>query len=161
MLENGSEFEIILIQELWFDVVATLHSNIDPTGISQLGVAMHPEWDTHLPKHRNGDICKAIAYMKKTLQCSHIIDNVLNHPLTNPNLIIIDIKEDNQIIARLVNMYHAVPPMGHGLQYLFNYDSDELTLTAIVGNLNTHSMLWSLEGKAPSPWARVFEDWLE
>ena len=65
MLENGSEFEIILIQEPWFDVVATLRSDTDPTGISQLGVAMHPEWDAHLPKHRNGDTCKAIAYTKK------------------------------------------------------------------------------------------------
>jgi hypothetical protein len=33
-LENRSEFEIILIQEPWFDIVATLHSNTDLTGVS-------------------------------------------------------------------------------------------------------------------------------
>jgi hypothetical protein len=43
MLENGSEFEIILIQELWFNDIATLHSDTDPTGMTQLGVAMYPE----------------------------------------------------------------------------------------------------------------------
>jgi hypothetical protein len=94
-LENGSEFEIILIQEPWFDVVATLRSDTDPTGVSQLGVAMHLEWDAHLLKHRNGNTCKAIAYTKKGLQRSHIVDNVLNHPLANPNSIIIDVKEDD------------------------------------------------------------------
>jgi hypothetical protein len=119
MLENGSEFEILLIQEPWFDVVATLHSDTDPTGVSQLGVAMHPEWDAHLPKHRNGQICKAIAYSKKSLVCSHIIDNVLNHPLANPNSIILDVKEDSDIIARLVNTYHAVPHNGHMLEHQY------------------------------------------
>jgi hypothetical protein len=81
---------------------------------------MHPEWDAHLPKHRNGDTCKAIAYSKKSLLHSHIIDNILNHPLANPNSIIIDIKKDDQIIARLVNTYHTIPPMGHSLQYLLS-----------------------------------------
>ena len=149
MLENGSEFEIILIQKPWFNVVTTLHSDTDPTGVSQLGVAMHPEWDAHLPKYRNGDICKVIAYTKKGLQRSHIIDNVFNHPLANPNSIIINVKEDNQVIARLVNTYHAAPPTGHSLQYLFNYDAEDLTPTIITGNFNTHSTLWSMEGKTP------------
>jgi hypothetical protein len=99
MLENGSEFEILLIQKLWFNVVATLHSNTDPTGTSQLGVAMHPEWDAHLPKHRTGQICKAIAYTKKSLQCSHIVDNMLDHPLANLNSIILDVKEVDEVIA--------------------------------------------------------------
>ena len=67
MLENGSEFEIILIRELWFNIVTTLCSDTDPIGISQLGVAMHPEWDAHLPKHKSGDTCKAITYTKKAL----------------------------------------------------------------------------------------------
>jgi len=87
MLENGSEFELLLIQEPWFNVVATLHSDTDPMGVSQLGVAMHPEWDAHLPKHRNSQICKAIAYFKKSLVCSHIVENVLDHPLANYILI--------------------------------------------------------------------------
>jgi hypothetical protein len=83
MLENGSEFEILLIQEPWFDVVATLRSDTDPTGMSQLGVAMHLEWDAHLPKHRNGQICKAVAYTKKSLIRSHIVNNILDHPLVS------------------------------------------------------------------------------
>jgi len=60
---------------------------------------MHLEWDTHLPKHRSRDTCKAVTYTKKSLQCLHIIDNVLDHPLINPNTTILDIKEDNQVIA--------------------------------------------------------------
>ena len=99
MLENGSEFELLLIQELWFNIVAMLRSDTDPMGVSQLVVAMHPEWDAHLPKHRNGQICKAVAYSKKTLTRSHIIDNVLEHPLANPNSIILDVKKGDDIIA--------------------------------------------------------------
>jgi hypothetical protein len=141
MLENGSEFEILLIQEPWFDIIATLRSDTDPTGVSQLGVAMHPEWDAHLPKHRNGQICKAVAYSKKSLVRSHIIENVLDHPLANPNSIILDVREDNDIIARLINTYHAVPPNGHGLQYLLDHDLDDQIPTVIIGDLNTHSRL--------------------
>jgi len=61
-------------------------------------------------------------------------------------------KEDNQIIARLVNMYYAIPSIGHGLQYLFNYNSNNLIPTTIIGNLNAYSTLWSVEEKTPSPW---------
>ena len=60
---------------------------------------MHPEWDAHLPKHRPGQICKAIAYTKKLLTRSHIVDNILDHPLANPNSIILDVKEENDVIA--------------------------------------------------------------
>jgi hypothetical protein len=161
MLENGSEFEILLIQEPWFDVVATLRSDTDPMGVSQLGVATHPEWDAHLPKHRNGQTCKAVAYSKKSLIRSHIVENVLDHPLANPNSIILDVKEDSDVIARLVNTYHAVPQNGHGLQYLLDHNPDDQIPTVIVGDLNTHSRLWSIEGKTPSPWATILEDWIE
>ena len=122
---------------------------------------MHPEWDAHLPKHRNGQICKAVAYSKKSLVRSHIVENVLDHPLANPNSIILDVKEDSDVIARLVNTYHAVPQNGHRLQYLLNHDPDDQIPTVIVGDLNTHSRLWSIEGKTPSPWATILEDWIE
>jgi hypothetical protein len=55
-------------------------------------------------------------------------------------------------------MYHAVPPIEHGLQYLFDYDSNNLIPTIIIGDLNIYLMLWLVEGKTPLPWARVFED---
>ena len=122
---------------------------------------MHLEWDAHLPKHRNGQICKAITYTKKLLICSHIVNNILNHPLANPNSIILDVKEDNEVIARLINTYHVVPHNGHGLQYLLDHDPDDQIPTIIVGDLNTHSRLWSPAGKTPSPWAPTLEDWIE
>jgi hypothetical protein len=161
MLENGSEFEILLIQEPWFDVIATLRSDTDPMGVSQLGVAMHPEWDAHLPKHRNDQICKAVVYSKKSLVRSHIVENILDHPLANLNSIILDVKEDNDIIARLINIYHAVPQNGHNLQYLLDHDPDDQIPTVIVGDFNTHSRLWSIEGKTPSSWVTILEDWIE
>ena len=122
---------------------------------------MHLEWDAHLPKHRNGQICKAITYTKKLLICSHIVNNILDHPLANPNSIILDVKEDNEVIARLINTYHVVPHNGHGLQYLLDHDPDDQIPTIIMGDLNTHSRLWSPAGKTPSPWAPTLEDWIE
>jgi hypothetical protein len=161
MLENRSEFEILLIQEPWFNMVATLCSDTNPVGVTQLGIAMHPEWDAHLPKHKNGQICKAVAYTKKSLGCSHIVENILNHPLANPNSIILNVKEDGEVLARLMNTYYAVPPNGHNLQYLLDHDPNDQVPTIITGDLNTHSRLWSIEGRTPSPWAATLEDWLE
>ena len=106
-----------------------------------MGAMANPMWDTHLPKHRQGETCKVVAYTKQSLVRSHIVSNNLAHPLANANTVILDIMETNIIIMQLISLYHAVPPLGHDLQHLLDYDLDELTPTLLIGDFNTHSPL--------------------
>jgi len=161
LLQKGDEYDIILIQEPWFNTVATLHSDTDPTGEPQMGATANPMWDTHLPKHRQGETCKVVAYTKQSLVRSHIVSNNLAHPLANANTVILDIMETDTIIMRLISLYHTVPPSGHDLQHLLDYESDELTPTLLIGDFNTHSPCWSLHGRTHSSWAPCLYDWLD
>ena len=84
------------------------------------------------------------------------------HPLADPNTLIFNIaEEEDEILMRIINVYHEKPALGHNLQHLFDHDLDELTPTLLVGDFNTHALWWSLPGKAPSVWASDFTTWLD
>ena len=48
---DDESFDILLIQEPWFDSVATLRSDTDPDGISQSGFPANNKWTTLSPPH--------------------------------------------------------------------------------------------------------------
>ena len=48
---DNESFDIILIQEPWFGRVATLRSDTDPNGISQLGFPANNKWLTLSPPY--------------------------------------------------------------------------------------------------------------
>jgi len=158
LLNSDDEFDILLIQEPWFKTVATLCSDTDPEGREQLGAPTNNMWDLHTPRHDASESCKAIAYTKKKI-ASHIC-NLVQHPLSTPCTVVIDVLKENAITLRLVNVYHDVPMRGHSLTSIFSHDADELTPTLFVGDFNTHSPLWSLPHSTTSSWARDFEDWM-
>jgi hypothetical protein len=135
-----------------------LRSNDDPEGRTQLGVPINNKWDLHTPKHDVSERCKAIAYTKKTI-ASHV-HNLVQHPLSNPCTILLDVLEEDAVSLHIVNVYHDVPSRGHGLVSLFSHESDELTPTLFIGDFNTHSPLWSLPNSTISSWAREFEEWM-
>jgi hypothetical protein len=116
-------------------------------------------WELHLPHHRNGKVCKTVAYSHKSTISS---DNLIAHPLANPNSLILDLKDDEEsIMLRVISTYHACPDHSHTLDYLFQHDLDETVPTLLIGDFNTHSLHWSLLGQTLSLWRHAFEEWMD
>jgi hypothetical protein len=158
LLNSDDKFDILLIQEPWFKTVATLCSDTDLEGRAQLGAPTNNMWNLHTPRHDVSKSCKAIAYTKKKI--ASYIHNLVQHPLSTPCTVVIDVLEENAITLRLVNIYHDVPMRGHGLMLIFSHDANELTPTLFVSDFNTYSPLWSLPHSTTSSWVRDFEDWM-
>jgi hypothetical protein len=95
LLNSNDEFNILLIQEPWFKMVAMLRSDTDPEGRIQLGAPINNKWDLHTPKHDMTESCKVIAYTKKIIaSCVH---NLIQHLLSTPCTIVLDILEEDAI----------------------------------------------------------------
>ncbi len=161
LLQTDDSFDILLIQEPWVSPVATLRSDTDPEGSAQTGATFNNKWDAHLPNHRITKDVKAIAYSRRGLGDAHVIVNNTAHPLSTPTSIILDIMEGQEILLRIVNVYHTVNKGCHTLQHLFDHRLDDLTPTLLIGDFNTHSHRWSMPGKCPDPWADAFGDWMD
>jgi hypothetical protein len=66
-LLQSSDANLILIQELWFHTIATLHSDTDPLGTAQMGAPLNNMWETLTPKLPPNMTCKVIGYAYKAL----------------------------------------------------------------------------------------------
>src|SRR5712671_3556836 len=67
LLQKDDNTHILIIQELWFYTITTIHSNTNPDGTKQKGLPLNSKWDTHLPKHKPNDTCKVAIYTHKAL----------------------------------------------------------------------------------------------
>jgi hypothetical protein len=161
MLHEDTEVHILLIQEPWFNTIATLRSDTDPLGTEQRGAPINNMWDLHLPTHNPSDTCKAITYTCKSCLPSANLSNVTTHPLANPNTVILDIKDDHNITMWVINFYHAVPRMEHHALHFLSYELCALTPTIMIGDFNTHSLCWSMPRSTPSCWATRLENWVD
>ncbi len=112
LLHKDNEVQILLLQKPWFGTVVTTRSDTDPNGTPQWGLPINPTWKLFLPKHTPDNTCKAITYVRKSLTDSLIVINRLDHPLSMPNLIVLDILERDQVTQldkttlQLINIYH-------------------------------------------------------
>jgi hypothetical protein len=107
-------------------------------------------WDTHLPRHEPRVACKAVAYTCKALGQTQIVHNNTTHPLLNPNLIVLNIWEEDSILACIVNTYHATDSHKHSLDYLLSHELDEFMPTILISDFNSHSSEWLVLGRTPS-----------
>ena len=62
--------DIVLVQEPWFGRLIPLRSDSDPNGETVRGFPAHPGWESFVPKHQKGDICKVVTYVRQTLLMS-------------------------------------------------------------------------------------------
>jgi endonuclease/exonuclease/phosphatase family metal-dependent hydrolase len=162
LLNRDDNTDILLIQEPWFGNIATLRSDTDPRGSFIRGAPHNNKWDVHIPKLRQGEMCKALGYSKRGLTRSHGLTNAVTHPLSHSCSLVLELKDDAGTTLRIINTYHAVQPNGgHTLHPLLNHEIDDQTPTVLIGDFNTHAPRWSLPGKTPSRWAGQFTDWLD
>ena len=161
---NDQTYDIILIQEPWFNSVATLRSDSEPNGEEQFGFPANNKWITLAPTHSNNDRPKVCAYVnRKTINQTHIVNHIPPAPLTSPTTMVIDILSptNRNTDLRIINVYHDKPPSGHTLAHLFAYATDDDTPTIIMGDFNTHSPRWSLPHSTSSAWAPAFHEWMD
>ena len=162
---NDLSYDIILIQEPWFDSVATLRSDTDPNGTEQLGFPANNKWITLSPTCNTDDRLKVCAYVnRKTIDQTHIINHIPPSPLISSNTMVIDILSPmnrDKIDLRIVNVYHDKPASGHSLTHIFSRPLDDDIPTLVMGDFNTHSPRWSLPHSTPSSWTPAFHEWMD
>jgi hypothetical protein len=173
LLQTDDNFDILMIQEPWMGTVATLCSDTNPEGEIQLGLPYNNKWETHLPRHTTGQICKAITYTRKTLERCFLIRNQLTHPLSNPCSVVVDVVEGDEgdVLVRLVNTYNPPlrprqnptdpSPQTSVLKYLTDHDLDDNIPTVIAGDFNTYAERWSIPPATYSSWANRLCDWID
>ena len=163
--EDDQSFDIILIQEPWFGSIATLRSDIDPNGNSQMGFPTNNKWLTLSPPHPSDIRPKVCIYInKRTINPTYIINHIPPSPLLSPNSMVIDILSPtnlNRIDLRVVNVYHDKPVSGHALSHLFSHEIDANIPTLFLGDFNTHSPRWSFPHSTTSSWAHTFHKWMD
>ena len=76
-----------------------------------------------------------------------MIQNNTDHPLAMPNSLVVEIDLQDDMKIMVINTYHAVPTWGgHNLHFLLRHEINELTLTVLIRDFNTHAHRWSLPG---------------
>ena len=158
-LLQSSPFDILLIQEPWFGRINVTCTDDDPDGIEVRGTTANNMWECYLPPHLPDQTCKVATYIRTDLVKRTFVQ-CRDDLLSSPSAIIIDLSIHDDIIC-LLNIYHHVPPTGHGLSHIFSLELDPVIPTLVAGDFNTHGPEWSLPGATMSPWAQTLEDWFE
>ena len=147
---DDESFDIILIQEPWFERVATLRSDTDPNGTSQLGFPANNKWFTLSPPYSQDVRPKVWIYAnRRTMNQTYVINHIPPSPLLSSNSMVIDLLSPtnrNNIDLRIVNIYHDKPDSGHALAHLFSHTLDDNIPTIFLGDFNTHLGLLGLLG---------------
>ena len=166
-LLQTDDSDILLIQEPWFNRISTLRSDSDPNGSPVYGPILNDRWHCFLPEHDPtdaSDICLVATYVRTSLT-GLPTDTFsalprFSHPWASRSCLILDIDVGGDLL-RLVNVYNQVADNGrrHGLTTLSPPPEDHIS-TAIAGDFNTHSPLWSLPSATISSWHGAVEEWM-
>ena len=159
-LLQTSTADILIIQEPWIGTVQTGRSDTDPDGIPVPGATSNNMWECFLPSFTDPSTVRVAAYVKYDFARTFAITNVLSHPICTPESMILDISFDQELL-RIVNVYHRVPNDGHNLLHLFSSSLDPMIPTIFMGDLNTHSHIWSFPHSTISPWSSDLVDWFD
>ena len=153
---------IVLVQEVWFGRISTLHSDTDPDGVAVYGPPKHDEWDCILPQYSGDEKCRVACYIRKSLSMSPdtLIFPRLDHPIASRDSQVIEITISGTVFL-LVNIYHSVRNHKPSLSHILPYPLDPFTPTLVVGDFNMHSSTWSLSGVTVLSWAAPLEEWFE
>ena len=166
ILQNDDQsFDVLLIQEPWFDHITTLRSDTNPDGNPSLGFPANNKWLTLSPPHPTDVRPKVCTYInRKTMNQTFIVNHIPPSPLLSPNSMVIDILSPinrNNVDLHIVNVYHDKPQSGHALHHILSHELDANIPTLFLGDFNTHSPRWSLPHSTTSSWAHTFHDWMD
>jgi len=161
-LLQTSTANMLIIQEPWIGTVQIGRSDSDPLGLEIAGATNNNMWECFLPSFTDPSLVRVAVYVKTDFACTFAITNVLSHPLSTPESMVLDISFDQELLC-IVNIYHRTPTDrdGHNLLHLLSSTLDPLIPTLLLGDFNTHSHLWSFPHSTISPWAAELIDWFD
>ena len=121
-----------------------------------------PGWEFFAPKHKKGDICKVVTYVRQTLLMSRDVRVVSldDHHVASPTSQALEVAISGTSFL-LVNIYHNVVNHQPALGHIIRSPLDNILPTYVVGDFNMHSSTWSFLGATVSSWASPLEDWFE
>jgi len=161
-LLQTSSADILIIQEPWIGTVQIRCSDSDPSGFEVPGATHNNMWECFLPSFTDPASVQVAAYIKTDFACTFAITNVLSHPISSPESMILDISFEQESL-HIINIYHCIPSDrdGHKLLHILSSTLDPLIPTLLLGDFNTHSHIWSLPSATISPWAAELIDWFD
>jgi len=161
-LLQTSTTDILIIQEPWIGTVQIGWSDSDPLGFDIAGTTNNNMWECFLPSFTDPSSVRIAAYVKTDFACTFAITNILSHPISTPESMILDISFDQELL-RIVNVYHRTPidRDGHNLLHLLSSSLDPFIPTLLLGDFNMHSHIWSFPSATISPWAADLMDWFD
>ena len=163
MLLQTSDVDVLLIQEPWHGTISINCSDMDPLGHHVLGVTANNHYQIYYPTHQPGERCLVVMYVKTQIDRSVSVINHLTHPMATASSMVVDIVTGNEAI-HLINVYHQISREEnghHSIPHILLSELDQSIPTLFIGDLNTHSIYWSLPHSHPSPWADELIDWFD
>jgi hypothetical protein len=161
MLLQTSDADVLLVQEPWHGTVSINCSDTDPFGTHVLGATANNHWQLYYPKHSPDKHCLITTYIKMQINKSVSVVNHLAHPMATASSMVVDIITGNESLC-LINVYHQISrdkPGHHSIPHILSTKLDQSIPILFMGDLNTHSIYWSLSHSRLSPWADKLVDW--
>jgi len=160
LLQNATA-DILLIQEPWIGTVHTARSDSDPLGTAIPGSTNNNMWECYLPSFTDPDSVRVACYVRYDLACTFSIVNHVTHPMSSVESMVLDFTFEEEVL-RIVNVYHRTyDKPHHNLLHLLSSELDPLVPTLLLGDLNTHSPIWSFPYATTSPWAPDLVTWFD
>ena len=161
-LLQTSSADILIIQEPWIRTVQIRRSDSDPSGFKVSSATHNNMWECFLPSFTDPASVQVATYVKTDFARTFAITNILSHPISSPESMILDISFEQESL-RIINVYHRIPSDrdGHKLLHILSSTLDPLIPTLLLGDFNMHSHIWSLPSATISPWAAELINWFD
>lgn len=119
-------------------------------------------WECFLSSFTDPKTVYIAAYVQYNLAYTFSIHNNLSHPISSLESMVLDFSFEDKTL-HIINVYHCIPdnPCSHSLLHLLSHKLDPLLPTLLIGDINTHSYLWSFPYSTISPWASELVDWFD
>ena len=162
LLNQPTNFQILLLQELWFGCIGTTQSDFNPSGQNINGTVSNPAWHCYLPCTPTTNRPCIVTYIWKSTTSIAIHANLMPNLLNSPDIMALNCKSYNSEFI-LINAYNGgTGRAATSVSTLMRIDIPTNIPVILCGDFNLHHPNWSLSYHTPRSRATStdFTDWL-
>jgi hypothetical protein len=135
-----NDFDIVLIQDPYFDFIGIARSQTIATGTNVLGAVISPAWDIHYPSGAGNP--RALTYVRKDipqLSASTRPDILWHH-----NAVVLEVKYGHRsfMLYNIYNPHGEINPPNSVLEALIETEPKLHLPTVVAGDFNLHHPDW-------------------